>query len=146
MNLSVQLQIKDALDVLASGDENIGPASASQAEVDAATYIKCVTSVIKAFLESTSSDIPSALTAAVFELHDNGLIAIPGPLPVQEAVAKLLIDYWSMGCPGAANVIVQLVRCDMRSGPIRQHAPERGIRNCRAHFYSGVPLKGRQRM
>eukprot|EP00892_Ulva_mutabilis_P008376 jgi/Ulvmu1/5910/UM026_0032.1 len=101
-------RIKSALQVLVSADENVRPEIGFQAPVEAATYVKSVASVIKALLESSKSNVPPALSSVVFELHDNGLISIPGPLTVQDAVAKLLVDYWNMGCPRAGTLVVQL--------------------------------------
>ena len=84
--------------------------------IEAATYIKSVVCIIKILLDCTKANIPPVLTSIVFELHDNGLLAISGPLAVQEAVAKLLIDYWLMEAPRAAEIVVQLVRNNLFSG------------------------------
>lgn len=102
------------------GDESVAAQEAPQSPANAATSIKAAALVLKALLDSSKADVHPAVIAVVFELHDK-LLAISEPLVVQDAIAKLLIDYWHLGAPRAMEVVVQLVRV-FRHYTLVQHA------------------------
>lgn len=100
------MQVKYSLGVLAGHE--IGKLEAPQSATGAATYLKSSTVILKVILESFKEDVPLAVASVIFELHDS-LLCISEPLAVQDAIAKLLIDYWNLDAPRAMEVVVQLV-------------------------------------
>lgn len=90
------------------GDDSVAAQEDPQSAANAAISIKATALVLKVLLDCTKADIHPAVVAIVFELHDN-LLAISLPLVVQDAIAKLLLDYWRLDAPRAMELVVQLV-------------------------------------
>lgn len=88
-------------------DENL-PSKRTLAEAE--SCIKTSAIVLKAFVEVYDANLPEELDMLILDLCGEAMLGFPTRQNMQDAVAKLGLDYLCSGAPNRLGVSVQLVR------------------------------------
>lgn len=88
-------------------DENLPD---KQVVTEADAYIKACTIVLKSFVEIYDENMPEEVEQLILDLCGEAMLGFPTRESMQDAVARLGLDYLCSGASNRLGVSVQLVR------------------------------------
>lgn len=103
------VQVLVAVDMLDSGNENT-PAHPDLGTVEEAElYIRNSVVVLRAHLECCAANVPARVEDVILDISNSAMLGLPDHPTIQEAVAKLCLDYFCSEAPRSMEISVQLV-------------------------------------
>jgi hypothetical protein len=131
------MQLVGALDHLTAADceeadENLPDRPDKKTIAEVGSYIKASSIVLKGFVEVYGADVAEELEQLILDLCGHAMLGFPTREGMQDAVAKLGLDYLCSGAQSCLCVSVQLVCIPKLAIAIPGHARQcqRKTPNC----------------